>query len=138
MIEERQVLNFIPPQLDGIDRNTDRRYMVITNNSNILEMINISKVQGKERKMFIIGNKRLKNFSPFKIPSFAKTDTVYQIEYFPEIERFVSFDGRKKSKEEFTDIIQERKKYINKTGNIKIIKFIKEEFWNSNQLYSMQ
>lgn len=138
MIEKRQILNLIPPQLDGIEKNIDRRYMVITNNSNILEMINISKVQGKERKMFITGNKRLKNFAPFRIPSFAKADTVYQIEYFPELEQFISFGGKKIAEEEFDNIIAERKKYIDETGNIKIIKFNKEEFCDSNEIYSMQ
>lgn len=138
MIEKRQILNLIPPQLDGIEKNIDRRYMVITNDSNILEMINISKVQGKERKMFITGNKRLKNFTPFRIPSFAKADTVYQIEYFPELEQFISFGGKKITEEEFDNIIKERKRYIDETGKIKIIKFNKEEFCDSNEIYSMQ
>lgn len=137
MIEERQVLNFIPPRLDGIDKNTDRRYMVIMRKSNIIEMINISKVQGKERKMFITGNKRLKDFTPFKVPSFAKADTLYKLEYFPEIEKFISFGGMKIRKEEFYNIIQERRKYIEKTGKIKIISLKKEDFYNSNKLYSM-
>ena len=52
MIEERQILNFIPPRLDGIQNNDNRRYMVVTSNSNIIQMINISKVEGKEHKMF--------------------------------------------------------------------------------------
>lgn len=138
MIEERQILNFIPPRLDGIEENDNRRYMVITNNSNIVEMINISKVQGKEKKMFIIGNKRLKDFKPFKVPSFAKANTIYTMEYFPEIEQFISFGGRKIKEEEFTNILQEREKYINKTGNIKIINFTKEEFLNNNKVLITQ
>lgn len=96
MIEKGQILNFIPPRLDGIADNNDRRYMVIINNSNIIQMINISKVQGKEHKMFVIGNKRLKDFKPFRIPSFAKADTLYTIEYFPELENFISFGGQDK------------------------------------------
>ena len=133
MIEERQILNFIPPKLDGIKSNDSRRYMVITNNSNIIQMINISKVQGKEHKMLVTGNKRLKDFKPFRIPSFAKADTLYTIEYFPELEEFISFGGQKLNEEDFNNILLERGKYINKTNNIKIINFTKEEFLRKNK-----
>ncbi len=133
MIEERQILNFIPPQLDGIKSNDSRRYMVITNNSNFIQMINISKVQGKEHKMLVTGNKRLKDFKPFRIPSFAKADTLYTIEYFPELEEFISFGGQKLNEEDFNNILLERGKYINKTNNIKIINFTKEEFLRKNK-----
>lgn len=134
MIEKGQILNFIPPRLDGIADNNDRRYMVITNNSNIIQMINISKVQGKEHKMFVIGNKRLKDFKPFRIPSFAKADTLYTIEYFPELENFVSFGGQKINEEEFKNIILERERYIKKTENNKVIPFEKEAFLEKNKI----
>ena len=107
--------------------------MVITNNSNFIQMINISKVQGKEHKMLVTGNKRLKDFKPFRIPSFAKADTLYTIEYFPELEEFISFGGQKLNEEDFNNILLERGKYINKTNNIKIINFTKEEFLRKNK-----
>lgn len=134
MIEERQILNFIPPRLDGIEENDNRRYMVVSNNNkDIIQMINISKVQGKEHKMFALGNKRLKDFTPFKLPSFAKTDTLYTIEYFPELENYISFGGQKINEQDFNNILEERKKYINKTKNEKIISFTKEDFLNKNE-----
>lgn len=46
--------------------------------------------------------------------------------------------GQKIKEEEFTNILQEREKYINKTGNIKIINFTKEEFLNNNKLLVIQ
>lgn len=134
MIEKRQILNFIPPQLDGIEKNDNRRYMVVSdNNENIIKMINISKVQGKEHKMFAIGNKRLKDFTPFKLPSFAKADTLYTIEYFPELENYISFGGQKINNEEFNKILLERERYIDKTKIEKIINFTKEDFLAKNQ-----
>lgn len=134
MIEKGQILNFIPPRLDGISENNDRRYMVITSNGNIVEMINISKVQGKEHKMVKTGNKRLKDFRPFRFPSFAKADTLYTIEYFTELENFISFGGQKIKEKEFNDVMLEREKYVNNTGNNKVIPFNKEEFLEKNKI----
>ena len=96
-------------------------------------MINISKMDGKNVKQLLKDyNIELKDYYPFKLPSFAKTNTLYTIEYFPELENFISFGGKKLNEEDFNNIILAREEYVNKTGNNKIINFTKEEFLNEN------
>ena len=133
MIEERQILNFWPPKLDGDAISDKRRYMIITKDNEKIEMINISKMDGKNIKQLLKDyNIELKDYYPFKLPSFAKTNTLYTIEYFPELENFISFGGKKLNEEDFNNIILAREEYVNKTGNNKIINFTKEEFLNEN------
>lgn len=135
MIEPKQVINFVPSKLDGDFFDTKRRYMLVTKNEDYIEMINISKIQGKDPKIFIRDyNVKLKNHYPFKLPSFAKVNTLYKIEYFPEIERFISFGGRKINDTDFVNIIFQRKKHIERTQNENIIFFSKEEFLNKNKI----
>lgn len=135
MIQKRQILNFDPPKLDGNAISDKRRYMVITNNGEEIEMINISKIKDKSLKTLLKDhNVRLENYYPFKIPSFAKADTLYKIEYFPELEEFISFGGRKLNEKDFNNIVLAREKYISKTGNNKVINFKKEEFCEKNKI----
>lgn len=133
MIEKGQILNFNPPKLDGNFVSDKRRYMVITNDNERLEMINISSLKGKERKLMFLGNIKLYNREPFLAPSFAKVDTTYKIEYFPELEEFISFGGKKLNKEDFNNILLEREEYITITKNINEINFTKEEFMSKNK-----
>ncbi len=138
MIEPKQVINFIPPKLDGDFFDKKRRYMLVAKNDNYIEMINISKIQGKDPKIFIRDyNVKLKNHNPFKLPSFAKVNTLYKIKYFPEIEKFISFGGKKLNDADFDNILFQRRKYIEKTGNENIIFFSKEEFFNKNKIEVM-
>lgn len=133
MIEKGHILNFNPPKLDGDFVSDKRRYMVITDDNEELEMINISSLKGKERKLMFPGNIKLYNREPFLAPSFAKIDTIYKIEYFPELEEFISFGGEKLNEEDFKTILLEKDKYISKTKNINEINFTKEEFIRKNK-----
>ena len=133
MIEKGQILNFNPPKLDGNFVSDKRRYMVITNDNEELEMINISSLKGKERKLMFPGNIKLYNREPFLAPSFAKVDTIYKMEYFPKLEEFISFGGEKLNEEDFNNILSEREKYITKTKNVNEINFTKEEFMSKNK-----
>lgn len=133
MIEKGQILNFNPPKLDGNVVSDKRRYMVITNDNEKLEMINISSLKGKERKLMFSGNVKLYNREPFLAPSFARVDTVYKTEYFPKLEEFISFGGEKLNKEDFNNILLERERYITRTKNVNEINFTKEEFINKNK-----
>lgn len=136
MIEERQFLNFIPPRLDGDNFGDKRRYMVVAKNdcNKSIQMINISKISGKDSKNLVKDyNVLLEDYSPLKLPSFAKANTLYTIEYFPELENHISFGGQKINQQDFNNILEERKKYINKTKNENIINFTKEEFLNKNE-----
>lgn len=134
MIEERQILNFLPPKLDGNITSDKRRYMLIAKDNKKIEMINISKMDDKSVKQLLKDyNIIIKNYYPFRLPSFAKVNTVYTIDYFPELEDFISFGGEKLNEKDFNNIITERKKHVNKTGKSNKIDFTKEEFMRMNK-----
>lgn len=135
MIEEGQFLNFVPPRLDGNAISEKRRYMIVAKNenNNTIEMINISKISGKNSMNLIKDyNVILNNCYPLKLPSFAKTNTVYRVNYFEELENYICFNGRKLNDKDFSNILYERQKYVRKTNKDNVINFSKEEFLQFN------
>lgn len=131
MIESGQFLNFIPPKLEGNSIDEKRRYMIVAKNDSnrTIEMINISKISGKNSMNLIKDyNDILNDYCPLRLPSFAKTNTLYKIEYFEELENYICFNGRKLNDRDFLNIIAERQKYVKKTNKNNIINFSKEEF----------
>ena len=138
-ISEGQLLRFIPPKLDGGDIGTKHRYMLVTKNdsiNNIIEMINVSSIKGKEHKLIYNSNIQINNYYPLPVPTFAKLDTVYKLENFEELSRFIYFDGEKINKEEFERIFDEKYKYTCKYNKNNTINFTKKEFLNINILNS--
>ena len=137
MIQERQFLNFIPPRLDGNFIEDKRRYMIVAKNdlNKTIDMINISKISGKKNRNLIKDyNVILDDYEPLILPSFAKTNVIYRIEYFNELENFISFGGKKLKQHEFDNIIKKNKQYIEKYKSINIIEFTKDEFLNKNPI----
>ena len=137
MIQERQFLNFIPPRLDGDVIEDKRRYMVVAKNNfnKTIDMINISKISGKNNRILLKDyNVIIDDYKPLSLPSFAKTNTIYRIEYFKELDNYISFGGKKLKQDEFANIIDKSKEYIEKHKGINIIKFTKEEFLSKNPL----
>lgn len=135
MIESEQFLNFIPPKLDGNSIDEKRRYMIVAKNDSnrTIEMINISKISGKNSMNLIKDyNVILNDYCPLRLPSFAKTNTLYKIEYFEELENYICFNGRKLNDRDFLNIIAERQKYVKRTNKNNIINFSKEEFLQIN------
>ena len=135
MIESGQFLNFIPPKLDGNSIDEKRRYMIVAKNDSnrTIEMINISKISGKNSMNLIKDyNVILNDYCPLRLPSFAKTNTLYKIEYFEELENYICFNGRKLNDRDFLNIIAERQKYVKRTNKNNIINFSKEEFLQIN------
>lgn len=136
-MEIGQVLNFIPPELDG-DLNSElkRRYMLIIDNDiekNIIKLLNISKIKGKERKMVYDSNLPMKeDYYPFTQPSFVKLKTTYEIENFGELSNYISYKGEKVTKQQFEAIIQEKQKYSDKHKDCNTIIIEKEEFFKIN------
>lgn len=131
MIESGQFLYFIPPKLDGNSIDEKRRYMIVAKNDSnrTIEMINISKISGKNSMNLIKDyNVILNDYCPLRLPSFAKTNTLYKIEYFEELENYICFNGRKLNDRDFLNIIAERQKYVKRTNKNNIINFSKEEF----------
>ena len=137
MIQERQFLNFIPPKLDGDNTQNKRRYMIVAKNdsNNTIDMINISKISDRNiRNLIKDYNVILKDYKPLKLPSFAKTNTIYRIKYFDELNNFISFGGEKLNKNDFSNILIERDNEIRKNKKEKVIFFTKEEFLNKNPI----
>lgn len=131
MIESGQFLNFIPQKLDGNSIDEKKRYMIVAKNDSnrTIEMINISKISGKNSMNLIKDyNVILNDYCPLRLPSFAKTNTLYKIEYFEELENYICFNGRKLNDRDFLNIIAERQKYVKRTNKNNIIIFSKEEF----------
>jgi len=131
LIESGQFLNFIPPKLEGNSIDEKRRYMIVAKNDSnrTIEMINISKISGKNSMNLIKDyNDILNDYCPLRLPSFAKTNTLYKIEYFEELENYICFNGRKLNDRDFLNIIAERQKYVKRTNKNNIINFSKEEF----------
>ena len=131
MIESGQFLNFIPPKLESNSIDEKRRYMIVAKNDSnrTIEMINISKISGKNSMNLIKDyNVILNDYCPLRLPSFAKTNTLYKIECFEELENYICFNGRKLNDRDFLNIIAERQKYVKRTNKNNIINFSKEEF----------
>ena len=137
MIQERQFLNFIPPRLDGNFVEDKRRYMIVAKNdtNKTIDMINISKISGKKNRNLIKDyNVIIDDYEPLSLPSFAKTNVIYRVECFKELENFISFGGKKLKQQEFNNIIKKNKQYIEKYKSINIIEFTKKEFQNKNPI----
>lgn len=65
---------------DGQFPAYDRTYLVITVTTDYIEILNVSSIRGKERKLAFSTNKRLKNYNPpFRVPSFVKLDSLTRV-----------------------------------------------------------
>lgn len=70
--------------IDGMMPAYDRTYLVVTVEAEYIEILNVSSVKGKERKLAFPMNERLKIFNPpFMKPSFVKLDSLTRV---PEAE----------------------------------------------------
>lgn len=109
--------------------------IVSKNDNNTIEMINISKISGKNiRNLIKDYNVTIDNYYPLKLPSFAKTNTLYKIEYFGELEKYICFGGKKINDNDFNKILLERQKYIKKTNKNNVIEFTKQDFIALNKI----
>lgn len=130
-------MNFIPPKLSGDTFEEKRRYMIVSKNEDnkTIEMINISKISGKNvRNLIKDYNVKFNEHYPLKLPSFAKANTLYKMEYFKELENYISFNGDKLNAKDFNNILKAREQYVRKTNKNEIIYFTKKEFLQKNQL----
>lgn len=104
-------------------------------NNNTIEMINISKISGKNiRNLIKDYNVTIDKHYPLKQPSFAKANTLYKIEYFKELEKYICFGGKKLNDNDLNKILLERQKYIKKTNKNNVIKFTKQDFIKLNKI----
>lgn len=67
--------------VDGEIPAYDRTYLVITAEPDYIEVLNVSSIRGKERKLAFPTNERLRSYNPpFVMPSFVKLDSLTRIE----------------------------------------------------------
>ena len=65
---------------DGEIPAYDRTYLVVSVTPSYIEVLNVSSVKGKERKLAFTTNERLRNFNPpFLMPSFVKLDSLTRV-----------------------------------------------------------
>lgn len=59
----------------------DRPYLVVTAEPDYIEVLNVSSIRGKERKLAFPTNERLRTYNPpFVMPSFVKLDSLTRVE----------------------------------------------------------
>lgn len=67
--------------LDGEFPAYDRTYLVVTAKADYIEVLNVSSIRGKERKLAFPTNERLRSYNPpFVMPSFVKLDSLTRVE----------------------------------------------------------
>lgn len=66
--------------VDGEFPAYDRTYLVITAKTDYIEVLNVSSVRGKERKLAFPTNEKLISYNPpFVMPSFVKLDSLTRV-----------------------------------------------------------
>lgn len=127
-------LRFIPPKLSGGDIGNKYRYMLVIEydkKNNIVKMINVSSLKGKEHNLLYNSNIEINNYTPLPVPSFAKVSTIYIIDYFKELEKYIAFNGQVLGEIQFKYIDTYRVNYM-KDKDIEIIQYTEEEFKSIN------
>ena len=132
-MKEGNFLRFIPPILSGRDIGKKFRYMLIVEynkKDNVVKMINVSSLKGKEHNLLYPSNIEINNYPPLPVPSFAKVNTLYIIDYFKDLEKYIAFKGQVLGDIQFKYIDNYRLRYMQEK-EIEIIQYTEEEF---NQL----
>lgn len=66
--------------VDGTMPKYDRTYLVVTVSDTYIEVLNVSSIKGKERKLAFPTNERLRLYNPpFLRPSFVKLDSLTKV-----------------------------------------------------------
>lgn len=99
--------------------------------NNFIEMINVSSLKGKEKKLIYDSNVEIHNYKPLSVPSFAKLKTLYKLENIEEAKLCISFNGAKINNKELNFIKSEREKYIKKHRDSNVIIYDKDNFINN-------
>ena len=101
---------------NGKECSSKRPFLVISidETTGLIKMLNISTVEGKERKLLMDSNEQImKHFPPFPDPSFVKLDELYIIPYFPTLDRSLKLKAVL-NEDEFLTIIDKYTNYSSK------------------------
>lgn len=67
--------------VDGEFPAYDRTYLIVNVEADYIEVLNVSSIRGKERKLAFPTNERLRTYEPlFVMPSFVKLDSLTRVE----------------------------------------------------------
>lgn len=67
--------------VDGKMPKYDRTYLVVNVETRYIEVLNVSSIKGKERKLAFSTNKRIQAYNPpFLKPSFVKLDSLTRVD----------------------------------------------------------
>lgn len=67
--------------VDGMFPAYNRTYLIITVKTDYIEVLNVSSIKGKERKLAFPTNERLRSYNPpFIMPSFVKLDSLTRVD----------------------------------------------------------
>lgn len=133
-MQEGNFLKFIPPLLSGGDIGNKARYMLIVEynkKENIVKMINVSSLKGKEHNLLYSSNIEINNYPPLPVPSFAKVNVLYTIDYFKDLEQYIAFKGQALGEIQFKYIDTYRLNYM-RDKEIEIVQYTEEEFKKYN------
>lgn len=91
--------------VDGTMPEYDRTYLVVTVTNAYIEVLNVSSVRGKERKLAYPTNLRLRFYNPpFLRPSFVKLDSLTRVHKADWAHLQILNNGRTLDKRELTRI----------------------------------
>ncbi len=81
--------------VDGEFPAYDRTYLVVTAEQDYIEVLNVSSIRGKERKLAFPTNERLRSYNPpFVLPSFVKLDSLTRVDRADWGELKVLYSGK--------------------------------------------
>ena len=81
--------------VDGEFPAYDRTYLVVTAEQDYIEVLNVSSIRGKERKLAFPTNERLRSYNPpFVLPSFVKLDSLTRVDRTDWGELKVLYSGK--------------------------------------------
>ena len=67
--------------VDGEFPEYARTYLIVTVEQDYIEVLNVSSIKGKERKLAFPTNERIRKYNPpFVMPSFVKLDSLTRVE----------------------------------------------------------
>lgn len=133
-MQQGNFLRFIPPVLAGGDIGNKFRYMLVVEynkQDKVVKMINVSSLKGKEQNLLYSSNIEINNYLPLPVPSFAKVNTLYIIDYFKDLEKYIAFKGQTLGNIQFKYIDEYRLNYM-KDKKVDIIQYTEEEFKKIN------
>ncbi len=97
---------------DGKTPKYDRTYLVVSVLKDYIEVLNVSSLKGKERKLAYSTNKEIKNYNPpFLKPSFVKLDSLSKVEKNQWDNLQILHNGETLNINELNTIINQKNKY---------------------------